>query len=90
MTAYPKEFIDELKRLFPSNSYGIFEKAEAGSDFIGRFLDDNHDFPDATNEILNAKTLIALQDKARRARDISLLYSTYWDIREGKYNGLRK
>jgi len=73
---YTKEFIDEVKGLYPDYKE-IHKLAEEGSHFLGRYLDDGSGGGIALDTILTALTLEELQVKARLAKRKINLYKKW-------------
>jgi hypothetical protein len=74
---YTKEFIDEVKELYPDYKE-IHKLADEGSSWLGRYLDDGSSGGIALDTILTALTLEELQVKARLAKRKINLYKK-WD-----------
>lgn len=74
--AYTKDLINEVKELYP-NSYEMHKHAESGSVWLGRYLDDSSPTGISIQEVLNATSLQALQEKARLAQRKIDLYKKW-------------
>lgn len=78
---YSKELIDEVKELFP-NSYDMLRHAEAGSEMLGRYLDDSSSNSISVDKILEAKSLEEIQTLARKAKrkvELCRKWGQEWD-----------
>lgn len=84
---YSEEFKTAVKAEFPTLPYNLQEHLEAGSDFVGRFLDDNQGRLDVQEIACLAKqgdapAILALCEKIERRRS---LYSQWCDLRRPQY-----
>ncbi len=73
---YSKELIAEVKELFP-DSPEMHKHAEAGSVWLGRYLDDNSSSSISIDTILLATSLTELQAQARVIKRKRELYGKW-------------
>jgi len=74
--AYTQKLIDEVKAVYPDFEK-MHELAEAGSVWLGRYLDDSSTGSIPLDDILKAKSLADLQEKARVIKRKIDLYSMW-------------
>lgn len=80
---YPADFIAEVKAVFPDWEK-LHQALEAGSDFVGRYLDDSRGLGMNPDEIVQAfedGNQEAVLEKAKRAKTIADLYSKWGQLR---------
>jgi hypothetical protein len=73
---YSKKLIEEVKAVYPDFEK-MHELAEAGSVWLGRYLDDSSTGSIPLDDILKAKSLADLQEKARVIKRKIDLYSMW-------------
>jgi len=76
---YPQEFIAKAKALFPTWQ-SLHDALDSQSPFVGRYLDDNRYLDISAKDILEAKTLDELKERALKSNAISELYIEWLDL----------
>ena len=71
---FPKEFINKCKEIYPDWKE-LHQKLEEGNVFALRYLDDSRYNNITADDILNAKTLDELQEKAELIKVKEQIYS---------------
>lgn len=80
---YSEDFVKRVKNVFP-HWESLHEKLDTDSVWVGRYLDDSrHSI--STNDILNAKSLEELQERALREKTISDLCAEWQTL----YNAIK-
>jgi hypothetical protein len=76
---YPVEFKNKAKRLYPTWN-DLHKMLDAGQTFAGRYLDDASSSTMSLNDILSAKSLDDLQNKARIEMEKNKLYIEWCEL----------
>lgn len=78
MINYSESFKKRVKEAW-NNYEEIVKLADAGSEFLGRYLDDGSQGGISVNTVLTATSLEALQQIARSLKIKRDLYSEFWE-----------
>lgn len=76
---YPEKFITDVKKAFPDNA-DIHRLADAGNEFLGRYLDDGTSTVMSVDTILLATSLDTLQTQARQIKTQAGLYNEWMKL----------
>ncbi len=73
---YPKKFVERAKAAYPDFAR-LHQALDAGSEWVGRYLDDSAPQSVSLKEILKAKSLEEVQAKARAVKEKQELYDEW-------------
>lgn len=73
---YPKKFIERAKAVYPDFT-SLHQALNAGSAWVGRYLDDSAPQSVSLKEILEAKSLQEIQSKALAVKEKQDLYKEW-------------
>lgn len=73
---YPKKFVERAKAAYPDFTK-LHQALDAGSEWVGRYLDDSAPQSVSLKEILKAKSLQEIQAKAQAIKEKQDLYDEW-------------